>query len=86
MESVFDDKGYTLPACCKADTVNTLNLEVKLIQDTCLLLVFTHLSIYTNKTGDCLFVCLFVCLLVCLSICSLMDGQTARPNGLKFGG
>ena len=31
-------------------------------------------------------VCLFVCLLVCLSICSLMDGQTARPNGLKFGG
>ena len=30
--------------------------------------------IYTNKTGDCLF------------ICSLMDGQTARPNGLKFGG
>ena len=42
--------------------------------------------IYTNKTGDCLFVCLFVCLLVCLSICSLMDGQTARPNGLKFGG
>ena len=30
--------------------------------------------VYTNKTGDCLF------------ICSLMDGQTARPNGLKFGG
>ena len=29
--------------------------------------------VYTNKTGDCLF------------ICSLMDGQTARPNGLKFG-
>ena len=30
--------------------------------------------VYTNKTGDCLF------------ICSLMDGQTARLNGLKFGG
>ena len=30
--------------------------------------------IYTNKTGDCLF------------ICSPMDGQTAKPNGLKFGG
>ena len=30
-------------------------------------------------------VCLFVCLFVCLSICSPMDGQTARPNGLKFG-
>ena len=34
--------------------------------------------IYTNKTGDCLSVCLF--------ICSAMAGQTARPNGLKFGG
>ena len=34
--------------------------------------------IYTNKTGDCLS--------VCLSICSSMGGQTARPNGLKFGG
>ena len=30
--------------------------------------------VYTNKTGDCLF------------ICSPMDGQTARSNGLKFGG
>ena len=30
-------------------------------------------AIYTNKIGDCLF------------ICSAMDGQTARPNGLKFG-
>ena len=35
---------------------------------------YTGFIIYTNKTGDCLF------------ICSLMDGQTARPNGLKFGG
>ena len=34
--------------------------------------------VYTNKTGDCLSVCLF--------ICSAMGGQTARPNGLKFGG
>ena len=34
------------------------------------------------KTGDCLLVCLFVCLF----ICSAMGGQTARPNGLKFGG
>ena len=34
--------------------------------------------VYTNKTGDCLS--------VCLSICSVMGGQTARPNGLKFGG
>ena len=31
-------------------------------------------QVYTNKIGDCLF------------ICSPMDGQTARPNGLKFGG
>ena len=38
--------------------------------------------IYTNKTGDCL----SVCLSVCLFICSAMGGQTARPNGLKFGG
>ena len=38
--------------------------------------------VYTNKTGDCLSVCLFVCLF----ICSAMGGQTARPNGLKFGG
>ena len=30
--------------------------------------------IYTNKTGDCLFVCLFVCLSVCL--------WTAKPQGL----
>ena len=42
MGPVFDDKGYILPACCKAGIVNALNLEVKLIQDTCLLLVFTH--------------------------------------------
>ena len=35
-------------------------------------------EIYTNKTGDCLSVCLF--------ICSAMGDQTARPNGLKFGG
>ena len=41
-----------------------------------------QLSIYTNKTGDCL----SVCLSVCLFICSAMGGQTARPNGLKFGG
>ena len=41
-----------------------------------------HLVIYTNKTGDCL----SVCLSVCLFICSAMGGQTARPNGLKFGG
>ena len=34
--------------------------------------------IYTNKTGDCLSFCLF--------ICSAMGGQTARLNGLKFGG
>ena len=34
--------------------------------------------VYTNKTGDCLFIYLF--------ICSPMDGQTARPNGLKVGG
>ena len=40
------------------------------------------LDIYTNKIGDCLFVCLFVY----LSICSAMDGQTTRPNELKFGG
>ena len=39
-------------------------------------------KIYTNKTGDCL----SVCLSVCLFICSAMGGQTARPNGLKFGG
>ena len=38
--------------------------------------------VYTNKTGDCL----SVCLSVCLFICSAMGGQTARPNGLKFGG
>ena len=30
--------------------------------------------VYTNKIGICLF------------ICSPMDGQTTRPNGLKFGG
>ena len=34
--------------------------------------------VYTNKIGDCLF--------IYLSICSPMGGQTARPNGLKFGG
>ena len=38
--------------------------------------------IYTNKTGDCL----SFFLSFCLSVCSAMDGQTARPNGLKFGG
>ena len=32
--------------------------------------------VYTNKTGDYLFY---------LFICSSMDGQTARPNQLKFG-
>ena len=31
-------------------------------------------------------VCRFVCQFVCLFICSAMGGQTARPNGLKFGG
>ena len=34
--------------------------------------------IYTNKIGDCLFIYLF--------ICSAIGGQTARLNGLKFGG
>ena len=34
--------------------------------------------VYTNKTGDCLSIYLFICL--------AMDGQTARHNGLKFGG
>ena len=40
------------------------------------------IDIYTNKIGDCLFICLFIY----LSVCSAMGGQTARPNGLKFGG
>ena len=43
---------------------------------------FVELPIYTNKIGDCLFICLFIY----LSVCSAMGGQTARPNGLKFGG
>ena len=38
--------------------------------------------VYTNKTGDCLFIYLFVY----LSICSAIGGQTARPKRLKFGG
>ena len=37
---------------------------------------YPSLSIY--KIGDCSSVCLFVCL--------AMASQTARPNGLKFGG
>ena len=44
--------------------------------------LFYFCFIYTNKIGDCLFIYLFVY----LSICSAMGGQTARPNGLKFGG
>ena len=35
-------------------------------------------AIYTNKTGDCLFVCLFVCWFVCLSV----RLWTAKPQGL----
>ena len=44
------------------------------------------LDIYTNKAGDCLFIFLSFFLSFFLSLCSFMDSQTARPNGLKFGG
>ena len=40
--------------------------------------LYSNRQIYTNKTGDCLF--------IFLSVCSAMDGQTARPEGVKFEG
>ena len=43
-------------------------------------------AIYISILIKQVIVCRFVCLSVCLFICSAMGGQTARPNGLKFGG
>ena len=44
------------------------------------------LTLFTRATPGTPASILIKQVIVCLFICSLMDGQTARPNGLKFGG
>ena len=48
-------------------------------------LLFGHVFFYCHTTSI-LIKQVIVYRFVCLFICSAMDGQTARPNGLKFGG